>query len=232
MEQNIDYLKKNLSDIVIDYIIHKILTGEYREGDRILESRIAEELNISRAPVREGIIDLQNQGLIKYIPRKGNFITIMTMEDVKEVFDIRLLLENDIIEILINEKKLTESDFSKLTQIVDEMVDIAKSDRPICERVLGINEKDIEFHKFIWNKSGSKRRVKILTDLFYQLKLAMIIDTEITGDLVVTASAHYDIIKYLKSGDIEECKKALRSHIITYSQEGVKKNFLERENKY
>lgn len=225
-----EYLKKNLSDIVIDYIINKILTGEYREGDRILESKIAEELNISRAPVREGIIDLQNQGLIKYVPRKGNYISKMTIKDIKEVFDIRLLLENDIIEILINEKKLTEEDFSKLTKIVDEMVEIAKSNEPISERVLGINEKDIEFHKFIWNKSDSKRRVKILTDLFYQLKLAMIIDTEITGDLVVTASSHYDIIKYLRDGDIEKCKQALRDHIITYSKDGVRKNFLNGEN--
>ncbi|HSH36157.1 GntR family transcriptional regulator, partial [Schnuerera sp.] len=86
------YRKKSLSDIVIDYITKKILTGEYKEGDRILESKIAESLEISRAPVREGIIELQNQGLLKYIPRKGNFVTKMTMEDVKEVFDIRLLL--------------------------------------------------------------------------------------------------------------------------------------------
>jgi len=114
MKQNLNYLKKNLSDIVIDYIMKKIFTGEYREGDRLLESKIAEELNISRSPVREGIIELQNQGLVKYIPRKGNFITKMTMEDIKEIFDIRLLLENDIIEILINEKKLTEADFANL----------------------------------------------------------------------------------------------------------------------
>ena len=228
MKGDMDYLKKNLSDIVIDYIMKKIFTGEYREGDRLLESRIAEELNISRSPVREGIIELQNQGLVKYIPRKGNFITKMTMEDVKEIFDIRLLLENDIIEILINQKKLTEADFAILIQIVDEMVEIANSDKPLSEKVLGVNEKDIEFHTYIWNKSESKRRVKILTDLFYQLKLAMIIDTEITGDLITTATEHYNIIKYLKTGEIEKCKEALKNHIITYSQEGIRKNFLQQ----
>lgn len=203
------------------------MTKEYKEGDRILESKIAMELDISRAPVREGIIELQNQGLIKYVPRKGNFVTEMTKDDVNEVFDIRLLLENDIIEILINEKKLTQTDFDKLTQIVDEMVAIAKNDKPVLEKLININEKDMEFHKFIWKKSDSLRRVKILTDLFYQLKLAMIIDTEMTGDLEVTASDHYDIIKYLKSEDIEKCKKALKDHIISYSQDGVRKNYFK-----
>lgn len=222
-----EYFKKNLSDIVIEYVTKKILMGEYKEGERILESKIAEELDISRAPVREGIVELQNQGLLKYVPRKGNFITKMTSDDVREVFDIRLLLENDIIEMLINENKLSKSDFNLLTQIVDEMVDIAKSDKSISERMLGINEKDMEFHKLLWNRSDSKRRVKILTDLFYQLKLAMIIDTELTGDLEITASDHYDIIRYLESGEIEECKKALKNHIITYSKDGIRKSFLK-----
>lgn len=218
------YRKKSLSDIVIDYITKKILTGEYKEGDRILESKIAESLEISRAPVREGIIELQNQGLLKYIPRKGNFVTKMTMEDVKEVFDIRLLLENDIIEILINENKLKESDFDKLTEIVDEMVAIARNDMSVTEKMIGINEKDMEFHTFLWGKSDSCRRVKILTDLFNQLQLAMIIDTEITGDLETTAKDHYNIIKYLKLGKIEKCKQALKAHIISYSKESIGKD--------
>lgn len=230
MQQNIEYTKRNLSDIVIEYITQKILTGEYREGDRILESKIAEELKISRAPVREGIIELQNQGLLKYIPRKGNFVTRMTIEDIREVFDIRLLIENDIIEILIKEKKLRQTDFDRLTKIIDEMVNIANNNKPISERLLNINKKDMEFHKFIWEKSDSKRRVKILTDLFYQLKLAMMIDTEMTGDLEATAKEHYDIIKYLKSEDIKKCKQSLKDHIITYSKESTGKNVFVTSN--
>lgn len=217
MQQNIEYTKRNLSDIVIEYITQKILTAEYKEGDRILESKIAQELNISRAPVREGIIELQNQGLLKYVPRRGNFVTRMTTEDIREVFDIRLLVENNIIEILIKEKKLRKKDFDKLTQIADEMVAIANSNDPASKRLLEINKKDMEFHKFIWERSDSRRRVKILTDLFYQLKLAMIIDTELTGDLEATAKEHYDIIKYLKSEAIEKCKQSLKDHIITYN---------------
>lgn len=211
-----EYLKKNLSEIVVDYIKNKILTGEYKEGDHVSEVSVAEALNISRAPVREGIKELQNQGLIKFIPRKGNYVTRMTLEDVKEVFDIRLLIENSVIEILIKENKLQERDYNRLKEIIDEMMNIANSIGDIRDKTIKINELDMEFHIFLWQKSDSKRRVKILTDLFIQLQLAMVFDTQMTGDLEVTASDHYEIVKFLKEGNIEECKKALKDHIISY----------------
>ncbi len=213
------YLKKNLSDIVVDYIKNKILTGEYKEGDHVSEVKVAEALDISRAPVREGIKELQNQGLIKFIPRKGNYVARMTLEDVKEVFDIRLLLENSVIEILINQKKLEQKDYDRLTEIVDEMMYVANSIDHIQDKIIKINELDMKFHTFLWQKSGSERRVKILTDLFIQLQLAMIIDTQMTGNLGVTASDHYEIIKFLKEENIDECKKALRNHIISYRKQ-------------
>lgn len=210
------YAKKNLSEIVVDFIKHKILTGKYKEGDHISEVEVAEELNISRAPVREGIKELQNQGLIKFIPRKGNYVTRMTLEDVKEVFDIRLLLEYSVIEILINEKKLNEKDFELLNGMVNKMVEVAKDPGDLEEKTLKINELDMSFHKFLWDKSGSKRRVKILTDMYLLLQVAMVFDTKMTGNLEITASDHYIIIECLKEGNISECKKALKNHIISY----------------
>lgn len=207
---------ENLSSLVVDYLKNKILTGEYKEGDHILESNVARELGISRAPVREGIKELQNQGLIKFMPRKGNYVARLTMEDLKEIFDIRILLENSVLEKLINGNKLGEGDYKKLTAIVDEMVKIARSEGDNVERILQINEKDIEFHTYLWEKSGSKRTVKILSDLYFQLQMAMVIDTRLTGNLEETAKDHYAIIKFLQQQDLPKCRKALKDHIVTY----------------
>jgi DNA-binding GntR family transcriptional regulator len=209
--------RRNLSSIVVDYIKEKILTGEYKEGDHVSETKVAQELSMSRAPVREGIKDLQNQGLIMFKPNKGNYVAKITLDDVKEIFDIRLLLEDTILEILIKQNKLTNADFTKLEKLVDEMVEIANTDENFEHKVVKINQKDMDFHKFLWEKSGSKRRVKILCDLFIQLQMAMVIDTKLTGNLESTAKDHYDIVKALIKGDFEESKKALRNHISYYS---------------
>jgi DNA-binding GntR family transcriptional regulator len=212
--------RRNFSSIVVDYIKEKILTGEYKDGDHVSETLVAKELEMSRAPVREGIKDLQNQGLIIFKPNKGNYVAKITLDDVKEIFDIRLQLEDSILEILIKQNKLTDQDFAVLSSMVDDMVNALNTDEDFEHKSVNINQKDVEFHKFLWNKSESKRRVKILSDLYAQLQMAMVIDTRFTGDLESTAKDHYEIVEALKKGDLEESKKALRNHI-SYYKNGI-----------
>lgn len=215
----------NLSSLVVDYLKDKILAGQYKEGDHVTEVNVAAELGISRAPVREGIRELQNQGLMKSVPRKGNFVVRMGLEDVREIFDIRILLENSVLEIIVKENKLSAADFGKLNYIVREMELIAERPGEETDKIVEMNRKDMEFHSYLWEKSGSKRREKVLHDLNVQLQMAMVIDTQLTGNLDVTAKDHYEIIRYLQLADLENCKKALKNHIVTYKmEEAVERN--------
>lgn len=210
--------QQNLSNLVVDYIKESILAGVYKEGQRLLETEIANILGISRAPVREAIKELEKEGIVQTLPRRGTFVTRFTMEDIKEIFDIRMLLENNILKILIYEDRLKEKDFHHLEQLVREMEQVAGSTMELTEKSIRINMKDMEFHRFLWNKSGSKRRVRILEGIFFQLRMAMLYDTNETGDLSKTATDHYKIIEALRSKDIAKCKSALAEHIITYKE--------------
>ncbi|MDO7787859.1 GntR family transcriptional regulator [Desulforamulus aquiferis] len=223
MEQYKQLTNTSLNTIVSKYLRDKILLGELKGGERIVESDIADLLGISRAPVRESIQELASQGLIKSIPRKGNFVVKFTMSDVAEIFDIRLLMENSVIEILINEDKLTNYDISRLKAIVDEMTVISKGEDEFANKMIMLNEKDVEFHSYLWQRSGSARRVKILQDLHLQLRIAMVIDTKLTGNLDKTARDHYEIIKHLEQKDIENCVKAIRDHIISQEKPPLKR---------
>jgi DNA-binding GntR family transcriptional regulator len=212
------YQRDNLCSVVVDYIKEMILAGVYKTGEHVLESEVALKLGISRAPVREGLKELEKEGIVTVIPRKGTYITKFALEDIKEVFDIRLLLENNILEILVNENKMKEDDFIALESIVHDMVKIANSKEDDLEKAILINTKDMEFHRLLWKKSGSSRRVEILSGIFFQLRMAMLYDTNKTGNLFVTATDHYEIIKHLRNKDLENCKRALREHIISYKE--------------
>lgn len=221
MIQDIDYFKtrENLSSVVVNYIKESILSGNYKAGDHILETEVALKLNISRAPVREAIRELESDGIVFTKPRRGTFVTEFSIDDIKEVFDIRLLLENNINKILIYEDILTEKDFLYLEHLVEEMEDIANSGLGEEQKSLMVNIKDMEFHKYLWDKSGSLRRVKILEGIFFQLRMAMLYDMSKEGNLLQSASDHYEIIKALRSKDIDACKEALIQHIITVKDE-------------
>lgn len=212
------YNRENLSGVVVNYIKEAILAGSYKEGDHILETAVAIKLGISRAPVREGLKELEKEGIVTTIPRKGTYVTRFKVKDIKEVFDIRLLLENSILEILINENKLTEQDFINLEILIAEMVEIANSDMDESKKSIAMNYKDIEFHRYLWIKSDSQRRVKILDGIFFQLRIAMLYDTNESGDLLRTATDHINILTYLKNKDIGGCLIALREHIISYKE--------------
>ncbi len=212
------YQRDNLCSVVVDYIKETILSGVYKAGDHVLESEVALKLGISRAPVREGLKELEKEGIVTVLPRKGTYVTKFTLEDIKEVFDIRLLLENNILEILVNESKLKEDDFNALENIVNEMVKIANSKEDELNKAILVNMKDMEFHKFLWQKSGSSRRVEILSGIFFQLRMAMLYDTNKTGNLFITATDHYEIIKHLRNSDLESCKRSLREHIVSYKE--------------
>ncbi|MCL2579974.1 MAG: GntR family transcriptional regulator [Oscillospiraceae bacterium] len=206
--------RENLSTMVEEYIKDNILRGVYKGGDHLLETDIAETLGISRGPVREAIKAVEQTGIITVEPRRGAYVTTFDRESINEVFEIRLLIETSILEDLITQNKLEAPDFDDLDRIVEEMVEIAGGQSDPDEALLAINKKDIEFHQYIWRKSRSKRKEKILDDYFFQLRIAMLHDTKMTQDLMKTATDHYAILQCLRAGDIKNCKQSLIDHII------------------
>lgn len=211
--------RDNLNSIVVEYLKEAILSGSYNEGDRIVETEVADHLGVSRAPIREAIRELEKEGIVETKPRRGSFVTKYSLEDIKEIFDIRLLLENNINKILIDEDRLGDIDYFNLTNMVREMEAVA-GDETISdhEKYLRMNRYDMDFHRYIWRKSDSKRRVKMLETIFFQLRIAMIFDMQKTGDFFISATDHYAIIDALRSNNIEQCKVALQEHIISYKE--------------
>lgn len=106
MNSQKSYQTQSLKDVAVDYLTQKIMTGEYKPNEKINEVQISKELGISRAPIREGIKELSSQGLVNQIPRKGTYVVELTEKDVKEIYEIRISIENSIIEKVITENRL------------------------------------------------------------------------------------------------------------------------------
>lgn len=208
----------------MEYLRQEILLENLKAGDRILEANIAEDLGISRAPVREAIQELVNSGLVLTIPRKGTFVRDLSEEELREIFDIRVLLEIRIFEELMRKKNLSVKDFQRLEAIVHDMVlEAAKEDSP--RRIVEVNKKDIEFHHYLWCKSGRTWSMKMLFNLHNQIQLAMVIDSRREGDLVESAKKHYSILESLQRDSIEEVRETLIEHILIY-RDSLKKGLL------
>ena len=83
----------SLTDEIADIIRDRILKGEYKIGEKIKENQIATELRVSRTPIREAFKQLENEGLIDYIPNRGCFAKGFTKQDIEDIYAVRKALE-------------------------------------------------------------------------------------------------------------------------------------------
>jgi len=212
------FVHENLNRRVVEFLREEILwSGRLRHGQHIQEMEIAEQLNISRAPVREALRELEHEGLVEYVPRKGTYVASFDKDDFAEIVDIRFTLESRVYESIIKNRSLNEEDFRKLRSIIDVMVALAGGDAAQDEKTAAVAEQDIKFHRYLWKKSARKWSYRILSDLYYQLRLAMkedwIKETDILQDMEKSATMHYDIVDSLEAGDLERAKEVLLHHI-------------------
>lgn len=212
----IGYSKVNLSELVVSHIKNKILAGDLKSGDRLVETDISEELQISRAPIREAIRELNIQGILSFSPRKGSQVLDLSYEDIVELFSIRIPLEKQVYEIIFENRLFSEEDLEYLDHLNHEMLVMDSTITDPREKVFMLSSKDLEFHRYFWTKSKSMRRATILEGMFFQLLIAMNQDISTLGSTEEKFREHQQIITAFRSGKLEDTLKAFDKHMESY----------------
>jgi DNA-binding GntR family transcriptional regulator len=135
-----------LKAYVVEKLREDILAGKYKPGDRLNESQIAREFDISRIPVREALSQLQVQGLVMNHERRGMFVTLLTGDDVQRINSVRIVLETEALHLA--RQKMTPQVAAILTDLVYKMEAWDGS-------LLDAAALDLEFHRVIWKASGN-----------------------------------------------------------------------------
>lgn len=141
----------NLRDHIEEQVRIAIWNGTFKPGERIVETLIAEQLNVSRAPVREALSILEHDGILVSQPRKGYYVTDFTDKDIEEVYEFRLLLEVHALQRAID--LFTPQDLTRLQEIVNELAAaIARGDSD--DNVISL---DFLFHEHICRCANHSR---------------------------------------------------------------------------
>ena len=111
--------KETLRSNIKDYIQQKIAEGAYRPGDRIVETQLARELNVSQAPVREAILELASIGLLEERPYSGSFVRRLTLSEIEDIFNVRAFVEEYAARRAA--KRATEEQLEEMEQVLREM---------------------------------------------------------------------------------------------------------------
>lgn len=211
-----DYAKHSLSDVAVLYIKNKILSGEYKSGDKLVESDISNALAISRAPVREAMRILNIQGIVTFSPRRGNYVVEMSEAQILEVFDIRIVLEKQVLDLLVKNHLLKNEDYNRLDEMTACLSSFESMSMQQPEAIYNLNHLDLKFHSYLWEVSGSFYRGKILESLFYQLLITMNRNVVTLGTFREKAMEHAQIINALKKYDLPLVIQEFEFHINEY----------------
>ncbi len=194
-----------LSDQVKAFIIDAIMGGEFKPGDRIVESALARQLGVSQAPVREAIRDLARMGFLESEPYRGTSVRSFTPDELWEVYTVRAALE--ALSARLAATRLNDDDVETLERILDQMVDAGRK-----QDLDRMTELDNDFHETILQVAGNS----LLYQLWQTLQFGYwtIVTAKMsTFDLEHLAARHEELLNALKTRDPQRAMNAMRRHI-------------------
>ena len=141
---------------VREYILKQISTGQLKPGERIVETKLAKELSVSQAPVREAILELSGMGLLEERPYSGTFVRILSVDDIVDIYNIRAFIEEYAAKRAA--KNRSEEELASMKETLDKMKAVTVYDDYI--------PLDIEFHEKILDAAHSRSLKQIWSSQF------------------------------------------------------------------
>jgi DNA-binding GntR family transcriptional regulator len=195
----------SLRNKVYKYIKAQIITGVYDPGETLLESKLADELGVSRTPIREAIHLLELEGLVETSAKKGAAVLGISGKDVRDIYAMRQLVEG--LAARWAAERLTPPELKELQKIFELMEFYAQ--KQDVEEVAALDNK---FHQVIYDASGSKILKLTLGNLHQYVQMARLESLKFHNRLPQTIEEHRTILKAFLDGDPDAAEKALSHH--------------------
>ena len=191
-----DYQYLPLRDVVFRTLRQAILRGELKPGERLMEIRLANQLGVSRTPIREAIRMLELDGLVIMVPRKGAQVAQITEKDLNDVLEVRLGLEELAVKLAC--QRITESELQKLYQAsrsFEQMLETTETDD-----LQKLAQADVAFHDVIYQATNNERLIQLLNNLREQMYRSLV-------------EEHDALYERMKNRDLAGAQKMIREHI-------------------
>jgi len=192
-----------------------IVSGDMPQGNSLREVALAEQLGVSRVPVREALIELERHGLVEFDDRGRTRVPVLTNKDLEEIYQLRLALEPLAARLAAAGGE--QAMFDALEQ------NIASTRR--TKSVSELSLLDAEFHDIIVQGSGNRRLQQSWEAIRYQVELWLthmhlqkqqLVMTRRTHD--ETVESHNGLLKTLQSGDADAVSEEMHRHIVSWRQ--------------
>jgi DNA-binding GntR family transcriptional regulator len=195
-----------LSDWAYHVVRERILNLQYAPGEQLQLERLSEAMQVSKTPVREALLRLEQDGLVRSVTRVGFFVAEITKRDLEELFEIRESLESYTARkaALV----LTDDDLAKLDSLIQRGT--ASAERGDLDDYL---EADADFHWLLINRARNERLVTMLLSLHNLLHRQRKLSVRSPENVLCTNNEHRKVVDALRAHDAELAGELMGQHL-------------------
>lgn len=191
---------------VLSSLKEDILNGELKAGESLIESKVSEQLGVSRTPVREAIRQLESEGLVEYIQNKGAVIKGISHKDTLDIFTIRMKIEG--LAAKWAAEKITNKEIEEMKEYIElEEFYTAKKDS------IRLMKMDTKFHNIIFKASKSGPLMHMLNSFHHFLQLARASSLEVPIRAEEALNEHKAIMNAIIEKDPDKAEKLMNNHV-------------------
>ncbi|CUH65855.1 HTH-type transcriptional regulator McbR [Thalassovita gelatinovora] len=214
--------RDGLVNQVAGSLVEAILSGRLSPGDRLAESTIARQMDLSRAPVREALRLLESSGLVDYKTNRGFFVHTVSAATMDNLYELRIVIESAAIARLVEanaEAALPglKAQLSRLHRLAGKATDM----------ITHVNA-DLQFHRLICEGSGNPRYLQVFEQIANETKLGLLVIGRLYDDPRKLAETHEPILAAIEARDSTAAVDAIDYHI-GVAREVVTKSFATDE---
>jgi DNA-binding GntR family transcriptional regulator len=197
---------KPLRDVVFETIREAIIKGVLKSGERLMENQLAEEMGVSRTPVREAIRKLELEGFVVVIPRKGAYVSEMSYKDVHEIYEIRAALES--LACGLAAERATADEIEEMERYLVE-----ENDYLYNEDILLTVKTDVGLHELIYKATRNEKIMGIMSNLKEHLYRLRSTSITLPGRKKRSLLEHQGIVEAISEREVELAQRLGQEHI-------------------
>jgi len=196
-----------LRDVIFETLRKAIVSGDIKPGERLMEVSLANQMGVSRTPVREAIRRLEAEGLVTMTPRKGTHVAELSVKDIMDVLEVRTVLDKLATDLAA--KRMQPSQLKALENVHKQYIACVEKNN-----IEGAIKKDIEFHDLIYAASGNPRLVAVagsLREHVYRFRVIYMSGGDPIAENVL--NEHEEILAALKEANNNLASDLAEKHI-------------------
>ncbi len=197
---------KSLTSIIFEKIREDILNDVYKNGDKIVEAKLADELGVSRTPVREALKQLELDGLVENIPNRGVVVKGISEQDIDDIYTIRIAIEGIAAKWAV--VRMSDEDLNSLKEIYELMEFYTY--RKDTDKTFELNSK---FHETIYKATNSRYLEHVLNSFQLFIKSTRNKSLKTEGRLEEALEEHKEIVDAFIARDQEKAYESILRHV-------------------